>query len=92
MRTNAEYRRYMTTNATKIMESNLNHACENLNVRGLHVGDFGASGTGPPYTFKSAIDSARPFGYETNATKESYINEYVGYYRSMLGAYDLNAE
>ena len=85
MRTNAEYRKYMTDNATSIIQDNMRYACDNLNAR-LSVAPVQQTRVGEPHLFTSSRSSlaslggsdAATFGYETNATKEAFLDECAG--------------
>lgn len=82
MRTNAEYRKYMTDNATSIIQDNMRYACDNLNAR-LSVAPVQQTRVGEPHLFMPPCSSsggsdAATFGYETNATKEAFLDECTG--------------
>ena len=76
-RTNSEYRRYMTSNGLQMMNDNLRHACDNAHARAF---DFAVSPQStsihPSHFFASIFDDSQPVGYEANATKAKYLDEY----------------
>ncbi len=77
--TNKEYRKYMTSNAESIIQQNHDFAYNNnkmshfspsntnLRVHDQHIG---------PYFFKSPLDQTQPYGYQTNETKEQFLQTY----------------
>ena len=83
MRTNAEYRRYMTEHASGIMQDNMRYACDNLNARAF-AAPVRQTRVGEPHVFVAAPHERHVvradggvFGYETNATKDAFLEEYA---------------
>jgi len=69
--TNQSYRQHLVNNATTIMHTNLNKACEQL------CGCAYTSAQSPidtKYIYKSQSDDKTPYGYETSDLKDSYRN------------------
>ena len=74
---NAAYRAYMTNNANAIMKDNQAFAEQNIRTAGTGTGiKSGDHETHPPYAFRSVLDQATPRGYESNGTKERFLDEY----------------
>lgn len=57
------------------MKDNQMFAQKNVRSTGLGIksGDYE---THPPYAFRSVLDQATPMGYESNGTKERFLDEY----------------
>ena len=95
---NAAYRAYMTNNANAIMKDNQAFAEQNIRAVGTGTGTGIKSGdheTHPPYAFRSVLDQATPRGYESNGTKERFLDEYRRESRIIsvdvpVGAYELH--
>jgi hypothetical protein len=72
MKSNWEYRRYLTENAKSLIQQN---QAESLN----DIGYIARYSTAPeqtntvPYYYKSYLDNAKPFGYETSDLKQLYL-------------------
>jgi hypothetical protein len=74
IKSNWEYRRYLTNNATTVMKFNAQEAIENSGVN-----PFCQSGNTPssnvPYVFKNTFDTSSPgFGYSTSDLKSPYLS------------------
>ena len=71
---NAAYRAYMTNNASKIIQENYMFAKKNINHK--YSSNFKIETAQPPHFFRTIMDYRSPNGYETNQTKEDFLNEY----------------
>lgn len=72
MKSNWEYRKYLTENAKSILEKN---QAESLNDIG-YVARYSTAPeqkTSVPYYYKSYLDNTKPFGYQTSDLKELYL-------------------
>ena len=70
IKTNAEYRAYLTSKADLIIEKNQKEACNQCcNCPAI----FASNTANPkaPYTFSSSSDTSRPIGYEDSDLKPS---------------------
>jgi hypothetical protein len=72
LKTNWEFRKYLTQNSKSILE---NFQAESLN----DIGYIARYSSAPeqhntvPYTYKSYLDNTKPFGYQTSDLKELYL-------------------
>jgi hypothetical protein len=72
MKSNWEYRKYLTENAKSLIQQN---QAESLN----DIGYIARYSTAPqqqnnvPYYYKSYLDNSKPFGYETSDLKQLYL-------------------
>jgi hypothetical protein len=71
IKSNSQYRQYLTHNATQIMQANQAEAC---NQCGSCVYNTSNSLNNVPYVFNSALDNSQPFGYETSDLKNYYLS------------------
>jgi hypothetical protein len=62
IKTNADYKNFLTKNATSIMRTNYNTAGINTNINNTY-----------PYTFNDVNDNTIPPGYETSIPKNMYL-------------------
>ena len=72
---NASYRSFMTNNANSIMKDNQTFAQDNIRRTAIGI-KSDDNQTHPPYAFSSALDRTAPRGYESNGTKERFLNDY----------------
>jgi len=80
IRSNWQYRRYLTNNSKDIMEYNFRESSTDVgyfkrpidlpNIQSNAV--FNMNGT--PYNFSSIMDKTKPFGYQTSDLKEIYLS------------------
>lgn len=79
IKSNWEYRQYLTKNSKDIMEYNFRETCTDVGYfkRPIDIPSVqsnlvqGIENT--PYRYASVLDSAKPFGYETSDLKEMYL-------------------
>lgn len=79
IKSNWEYRRYLTNNATSIMANNFREAANDTgynnasmpmpNIQSNEVKGFETY----PYSYKSVLDTNTPKGYTTSDLKETYL-------------------
>jgi hypothetical protein len=73
LKSNWEYRKYLTENAKSLIQQN---QAESLN----DIGYIARYSTAPeqhntvPYYYKSYLDNSKPFGYETSDLKQLYLS------------------
>ena len=70
---NSQYRKFLTDNATSIMEFNSIQACDQCCSCPARYGD-NQPNTGTPYLYKSCTDSTQPYGYENTDLKNEYLS------------------
>lgn len=75
IKTNAQYRSYLTKNAESIMKQNMEEACDQCCTCPARYGDNQPE-TNTPFLYKSCTESTQPFGYQNSDLKELYLNEY----------------
>jgi len=73
IKSNWEYRRYMTQNADQIIKMNQMSAC-NQCCPVYNNSDISSSNS--PYIFKSSSDKSKPFGYEDSDLKNIYLSKF----------------
>lgn len=75
IKTNYEYRQYLTQNADRIIKTNQLEACDqccNCPPRyGTNQPD-----TGSPFLYQSCVETSQPFGYENSDLKTAYLSAY----------------
>ena len=75
IKTNWEYRQYLTKNADQIMRTNQLAACNQCCACPARYGaDRPATGT--PFLYSSCTETAKPFGYENSDLKDAYLSSY----------------
>lgn len=72
---NWQYRKYLTENADKIIETNQLEACDQCCSCPARYGD-NVDMSNTPYLYKSCADKGQPYGYENSDLKTSYLSEY----------------
>jgi len=73
IKSNWQYRKFLTENAQSIIQQN---KAESLNDIG-YVARFATMPPQPsamPHSYKSYLDTSKPFGYETSNLKEMYLS------------------
>jgi hypothetical protein len=80
IKSNWQYRKYLTNNAKDIMQYNFRESCNDVgyykrpidlpNMQSNKVSNLG----GTPYSFSSVLDNSKPFGYHTSDLKEVYLS------------------
>lgn len=76
---NSEYRRYLTDNASILMNKNKFSYLNNIskyvsNKDPEHLFNMRAQRLNNPYLFDNIHDSVQPYGYENNLTKSKYLS------------------
>ena len=74
IKSNWQYREFLTQNADSIIESNQLDACDNCcYCPSLKTGE---SIPNSPFLYKSCVDKSQPFGYENSDLKKLYLSSY----------------
>jgi len=76
IKTNAEYRKYLTSHADLIIKKNQKDACNQCcNCPAI----FASTSANPtaPHVFNSSSDPSRPIGYEDSDLKSAYLSSHV---------------
>uniref|UniRef100_A0A6C0D4F0 Uncharacterized protein n=1 Tax=viral metagenome TaxID=1070528 RepID=A0A6C0D4F0_9ZZZZ len=79
IQSNWQYRRYLTKNATEIMQYNFRESSNDIGYykRPLDVLDIQSNLVSDmnhtPYTYNSILDSTKPIGYSTSDLKDTYL-------------------
>ena len=73
IQSNWEYRKYLTENATKIMEMNSREAF-NDNGYTIRFDDLMNNRLSAPYSYTSPNDNSRPLGYMNSDLKNTYVS------------------
>ena len=75
IKSNWQYRKYLTENADNIIKYNQLEACDQCcSCPARYGAEQQMSNT--PYLYKSCADSTQPFGYENSDLKNLYLSEY----------------
>ena len=80
IKSNWQYRRYLTQNSQQIMEYNFRESSNDVGYykRPIEVPSIQSdivSGSGyAPYRYKSVLDKEKPFGYSSSDLKELYLS------------------
>ena len=75
IKSNWQYRKYLTENADSIIKYNQLEACgQCCSCPAKYGNEQQMSNT--PYLYKSCTDNAQPFGYENSNLKNLYLSEY----------------
>ena len=75
IKSNWQYRKYLTENADSIIKYNQLEACgQSCSCPAKYGNEQKMSNT--PYLYKSCTDKAQPFGYENSNLKNLYLSEY----------------
>ena len=74
IKTNWQYRQYLTTNADAIIKSNQLDACDECcYCPALKTGE---SVPNTPFLYKSCMEKSQPYGYENSDLKNVYLTSY----------------
>ena len=75
IKTNWQYRKYLTDNADAIIKYNQTEAC---NQTSMCPANYINSGNQPntPYLYSSCTSTAKPYGYQNSDLKNLYLKEY----------------
>ena len=72
IKSNWQYRQFLTTNADSIIKSNQLEACDNCcYCPTLKVGE---SVPNTPFLYKSCMEKSQPYGYENSDLKQLYLS------------------
>jgi len=74
IKTNWQYRKYMTENADQIIKMNQMSACGQTSS--VYATDYQPNQSSTPFIFKSSSDDSKPVGYETSDMKNIYISQF----------------
>ena len=75
IKTNADYRKYLTQNADIIIETNQRNACnECCNCPPIYSST--TANLNSPHVFSSCTDSSRPSGYQDSDLKSAYLSSH----------------
>lgn len=75
IKTNWQYRQFLTNNAEEIMKQNSMSACDRCCTCPARYGDDQPQ-TNTPFLYKSCTESTQPFGYENSDLKQLYLDKY----------------
>ena len=75
IKTNWQYRQYLTNNADSIIKYNQLAACDQCCSCPAKYGD-GKEISNSPFLYKSCTESTQPYGYENSNLKNLYLDEY----------------
>jgi hypothetical protein len=81
IKTNWEYRKYMTDNADQIIKMNQMSACDQccpvstINTNNTNNTNTNIS-SNSPFIFNSSSDKSQPFGYEDSDMKNVYLSNF----------------
>ena len=67
---NAQYRKYLITNADTIIKSNQLEACDQC---GTSIAQYGNANNNGPFLYKSNLQASKSVGYETSDLKNIYL-------------------
>lgn len=76
IKTNWQYRKYMTQNADAIIRHNQMAACDQCCACPARYGSTGEGKASSPFIFQSCTDKSQPFGYENSDLKSLYLSKY----------------
>jgi len=80
IRSNWQYRKYLTNNAKDIMEYNFRESSNDVGYYKRPIdlpnmqSNIVTNMNGVPYNFTSILDNSKPFGYQTSDLKEMYLS------------------
>ena len=75
IKTNWEYRKYLTQNADAIIRANQLEACDRCCACPARYGD-NQPVPSRPFLYQSCMQSTQPYGYENSDLKRLYLSEY----------------
>ena len=73
IKSNWEYRKFLTENAPKLMQYNLRESCNDSGYYKRYE-DIVNSTTSKPHYYTSPTDNSRPFGYASSDLKDLYLS------------------
>jgi hypothetical protein len=75
IKTNWQYRQYLTENADSIIRTNQLEACNDCCSCPARYGD-NQQLSNTPFLYKSCVDDRQPYGYEDSDLKNLYLSSY----------------
>ena len=75
IKTNWQYRNFLTNNADAIILQNQLNACDQCCTCPARYGNNQPK-TGTPFLYKSCVQSTQPFGYQNSNLKNEYLSSY----------------
>ena len=76
IKSNWQYRKYLTENADEIIKYNqlgaCNECCEGL----ARYGNSEQASSNSPFLYKSTLEKSQPFGYENSDKKNNYVSKF----------------
>jgi len=75
IKSNSEYRKYLTANADDIIKYNQLEACNNCCSCPPRYGT-NQTISNTPYLYNSCVDNSQPYGYEKSDLKNVYLSSY----------------
>lgn len=78
IKTNWDYRQYLTHNAEQVIHQNSIEACDQCCSCPARYGDEQDTthSNHTPFLYKSCTESTQPFGYQNSDLKQMYLSEY----------------
>ena len=75
IKSNADYRKYLTNNADNIIKYNQLQSCDQCcSCPARYGSEQSCTSKNSPYLYKSCSDNSRPFGYEGSDLKNVYLS------------------
>jgi len=75
IKSNWEYRQYLSKNADALIKYNQESACDNCCANSSQYGNNVPVSNNSPYLFKSCLDTTQNFGYENSDLKNLYLSD-----------------
>jgi hypothetical protein len=76
IKTNWEYRQYLSKNADAFIKYNQMSACDNCSATATQISGGGVPvSNNTPYLYKSCLDNTQKFGYENSDLKNLYLSD-----------------
>ena len=75
IKSNWEYRQYLSKNADALIKYNQESACDNCCANSSQYGNNVPVSNNSPYLFKSCLDTTQKFGYENSDLKNLYLSD-----------------
>jgi hypothetical protein len=77
IKSNWDYRQYLSQNADAIIKYNQMSACGECVANTIQYGTGQPVSNNSPYLFKSTMDNTKKFGYSNSDLKNIYLNDYT---------------
>lgn len=74
IKSNYDYRAYLTKHGKEIMEYNTMLACSEMSGKPYYTTPSSQNTPHVPYTFNCPTDNSQPYGYENSDLKNLYVN------------------